>query len=153
MTKSPLLKLVGFSLLAWIVPFVVSIFMIDNSRVPIAYKPDYISFKITMFVILIVITTLGYSVMRWYTKMNWVITAMTFLLVSCVLDVILLINIFKMNTTDWVLTVLPSYLLIFFGLAYLILRRETSTEVTKMAVDKAQEVKQSAVNKVNDIIH
>jgi hypothetical protein len=153
MTKSPLLKLVGFSLLAWLVPFVVSIFMIDNSRVPIAYKPDYFSFKMTMFVILIVITTLGYSVMRWYTKMNWVITAMSFLLVSCVLDVVLLINIFKMNTTDWVLTVLPSYLVIFFGLAYLILRKETSTEVTKMAVDKAQEVKQSAVNKVNDIIH
>jgi hypothetical protein len=153
MTKSPIFKLISFSFLAWFVPFFVSLFMIDNSRNPIAYKPDYISFKITMFVLLIVITTLGYSVVRWYTKINWVITAITFLLLSCVLDVIVLINIFRMNSTNWVITVLPIYLLIFFGLAYIIIRRETSSEVKKMAIDKVENVKQTAVDKVNDIIH
>jgi uncharacterized membrane protein YidH (DUF202 family) len=153
MTKSPIFKLISFGFLAWLVPFFVSIFMIDSSRLPILYKPDYITFKLTMIVILIIITTLGYSIMRWYTKLNWVITAITFLLFSCVLDIVVLINIFKFSNTDWVLTVLPSYLVIFFGLGYLILRRETTEEAKTMAINKANEVKQTAVDKVNDIIH
>ena len=152
MTKSPIFKLLAFALLAWFVPFFVSVFMIETGTNPVSYKPDFITFKITMFVILVIITTLGYTIMRWYTKLNWVITSIVFLLLSCILDVVVLINIYKTNTTSWVLTVLPVYLLVFFGLGYIILRRETSTEVKNMAINKATEVKQSAVDKVNDII-
>ena len=152
MTKSPFFKLISFSFLAWFVPFFVSIFMIDNTKNPVGYKPDIVTFKITMFVILTIITMIGYFIIR-NTRLNWLITAIVFLLVSCVLDVVVIINIFRMNTTSWVLTILPIYLLIFFGLAYTILRKETSSEVAKIASDKVKEVKQSTVNKVNDIIH
>lgn len=152
MTKSPIFKLLAFALVAWFVPFFVSVFMIETGTNPVSYKPDFITFKITMFVILVIITTLGYTIMRWYTKLNWVITSIVFLLLSCILDVVVLINIYKTNTTSWVLTVLPVYLLVFFGLGYIILRRETSTEVKNMAINKATEVKQSAVDRVNDII-
>lgn len=152
MTKSPIFKLLSFALIAWLVPFFVSVFMIDNTKNPIMYKPDYITFKITMLVILVIVTTMGYGIIRWYTKLNWVITAMTFLMFSCVLDVVILINIFRANTTSWVLTVLPVYLLVFFGLSYIVLRRETSTEIVQSATNKAKEIKQSAAKTVNDII-
>ncbi len=107
--------LCGF--LAWLIPFFASFFLNNEGA-------NYFGFKVIMFFILGLITLITYLYLRVQTNANWIITSLMFVLISSMFDVVFIINILKkLDITSWVLTVLPVYLIIFPGLAYLLLRK------------------------------
>jgi hypothetical protein len=109
-------KVLGFSFLAWIVPFVVSIFMVDP--VTKEYLPNFTIFKAVMFVILAVVTYGLYTSLK-KVQLLTIATPNTFLLVNILLDLFVLILAFQIPILVWVTTVLPVYLIVFYGGFYL----------------------------------
>ena len=109
-------KVIGFSLLTWVVPFAVSIFMVDP--VTKEYLPNFTVFKVVMFLILAVVTY-GLYVLLKKDQLLTITTTNTFLLVNILLDMVVLVLIFKIPILVWVTTVLPVYLIMFYGCFHL----------------------------------
>jgi hypothetical protein len=81
-----------------------------------------------MIAILAGITLVIYLYLRLKTELNWLLVAGFFLFLNCVLDSIFLIGLFKYELIKWVLTVLPIYIVIFFGLASFELKRKPKSQ-------------------------
>jgi hypothetical protein len=120
-----ILKTISLGGLTWFVPFFISFFFYDSSTK--SYRPDYFTFKIIMILLAIIMSVISFSYLRINKHMNWVITAIIFLLISSCLDSFILITLFKYDTINWSLTVLPCYLIIYFGFSYLILNTSKQT--------------------------
>lgn len=105
-------KVSGFSLLAWVVPFAVSIFMVDP--VTKEYLPNFTVFKAVMFFILAVVTYVLYTSLK-KDQLLTITTPNTFLLVNILLDTVVLVLVFQIPILVWVTTVLPMYLIVFYG--------------------------------------
>jgi hypothetical protein len=114
--KTP--KLYFFAFLTWVIPIFVSFFLIDpNTK---EYLPNFIGFKLIMFVLLSAVT---YMLMkRIFAKSalgKW-LTASLFLVVNIVLDLVVLISLLKIEFMSWLLTILPIYVIVFYGMEYLL---------------------------------
>jgi hypothetical protein len=107
----------GGALIAWIVPMLVSFFMIDPETQ--AYLPNELVFKATMIAISAAVTFFFFNKLK---KMNLLQVQVphTFLIINVLLDIAVLIGVFAMPFTEWVTTVFPAYIVIFYGLYYLL---------------------------------
>jgi hypothetical protein len=105
-------KVLGFSLLTWMIPFVVSIFMVDP--VTNEYLPNFIVFKVVMFLILTVVTYGLYTSLK-KDQLLTIATPNTFVLVNILLDMVVLVLAFQIPISVWATTVLPIYLIVFYG--------------------------------------
>jgi hypothetical protein len=126
MNNSSITKLIFSGLLTWIIPFLASFFFIDQNTK--SYIPNELVFKLIMIAILAGITLVIYLYLRLKTELNWLLVAGFFLFLNCVLDNIFLIGLFKYELIKWVLTVLPIYIVIFFGLASFELKRKPKSQ-------------------------
>jgi DMSO reductase anchor subunit len=81
-----------------------------------AYLPNEIVFKLVMFLLLAVIV---YVSAKKLTS-TWKENALIFSGINVLLDVIVLIMVFKMPTTEWLYTILPIYIVCFIGGFYLL---------------------------------
>lgn len=110
-------------LVVWLVPFIVSMFLvrIDDAGEKI-YLPNYLVFKILMIVIAGLVTYYFYQNMKKQKLLQWA-TAHVFLLVNGLMDLLILVVAFQMPLIEWVMTILPLYLLGFYGLVWLLNRR------------------------------
>lgn len=102
-----------------------SFFFVDQNTK--SYLPNELVFKLIMMGILAGTTLVVYLYLRLKTELNWLLVAGIFLFINCVFDSIFLIGLFKYELIKWVLTVLPIYIVIFFGLASFELKRKSKT--------------------------
>lgn len=109
----------GGAVTAWIVPMFVSFFMIDP--VTMEYLPNEMIFSVTMILLSAIVTFLFFKKIKSRGMMQVQIPH-TFLFVNVVLDILILISSFGMPFTEWVTTVFPSYIVVFYGL-YFYLRK------------------------------
>jgi hypothetical protein len=109
-------NVIGFSILAWLVPFVVSLFMVDP--VTKEYLPNFTIFKIVMFLILAVVTYASYTSLK-KKQLLTITAANTFLLVNVLFDLVVLVLAFQIPIFVWATTVLPMYLIVFYGSYFL----------------------------------
>ncbi len=105
----------GGALVAWVIPMIVSFFMIDP--VTMEYLPNELVFKITMIVVAAAVTLFLFKKFLTKNLLNLQVPH-TFLIINVVLDVIVLMGMLAMPFAEWVTTVFPSYLIIFYGLYY-----------------------------------
>lgn len=109
----------GGAIAAWIVPMFVSFFMIDP--VTMEYLPNETVFKITMILSSAVVTFLFFRKIKSRGILQ-VQVSHTFLLVNIVLDILFLMGALGMPVTEWATTVLPMYIVVFYG-GYLYFKR------------------------------
>ena len=116
MTSNNTLKLWGMAFVSWVIPLAVSFLLFNpNTR---EYLPNYPVFKIIMAIVLFVVTY--WLFMRLHTEMKeskWKVSAV-FLVTNIVLDLIVLVGVLAMSLSTWVLTVLPFYVVAFFGVEW-----------------------------------
>lgn len=102
----------GGAITAWIVPMFVSFFMIDP--VTMEYLPNEMAFKITMILSSAVVTFLFFRKIKSRGILQ-VQVSHTFLFVNIVLDILFLMGALGMPVTEWATTVLPMYIVVFYG--------------------------------------
>ncbi|MGL4759333.1 MAG: hypothetical protein ACRCXZ_08410 [Patescibacteria group bacterium] len=128
--KSTFWHYLGGGFLSWIIPLVVSLFI---------YKPETKEWtlgqptsKLLLIGVLFVTTLILYLYFRKSKDVNWVIIPFVYLMINSFLDTTLLVSFWKsMDLWTWVLTVLPFYIIVFFGLAYFLLRKKPQEPNTK----------------------
>jgi len=99
--------------LTWLIPLIASFGLYDPATG--SYVPGFLGFKIIMAVLAGASTFFTY---RWITRQHTLAwsTAGFYLIVNSLLDVVVLILMFRMPPTEWLTTILPLYLLVFFGI-------------------------------------
>lgn len=119
--KNIFYKYIASGLLIWAIPFIISLFLYDSQLK--SWRHGYITDKIVLVFILLVITLITFLVIRYKNGSNWIITPLLTLILSALLDITILINILKsFDIYFWIFTILPPYILIYFGLSYTILK-------------------------------
>jgi len=107
------LRALAVAFFVWLVPLIVSFGLYNpDTRV---YLPNFAMFKLIMAGLAFLTTGLGYAWLKRSGPLG-IATANTVLATSVVFDLILLVAIFGMPVSYWLLTVLPVYLLVFYGL-------------------------------------
>lgn len=109
----------GGAALAWLLPMAVSFFMVDASTTPHSYKPNIYVFKLVMFVLASAITYYFYKKLRDKKSLTMAV-AHVFFATSVLLDMILLVSVFKMPFMIWVAMILPFYVVAFYGIYFLL---------------------------------
>lgn len=112
-----------FAFLTWFIPMAVSMFMYDKETN--SYLPNIPVFKTVMLSLLFGLTYLFYKQLAKSDNAKWTSTALLFTIVCSILDMAVLIGIFKMEILMWILAIFPFYILSFFGFGYWLLRPKT----------------------------
>lgn len=107
------------SVVSWLVPFLVSMFLINPETKETIISP--VLFKSLMLVILALITVFGYRKILNISPLT-IQTPNTFLAINIVFDLVVLVTLLSVPFQVWLLTVLPIYLLVFYG-AFLLMRK------------------------------
>lgn len=107
------------SVVSWFVPFLVSMFLINPETKETIISP--VLFKSLMLVILALITVFGYRKILIISPLT-IQTPNTFLAINIVFDLVVLVTLLSVPFQVWLLTVLPIYLLVFYG-AFLLMRK------------------------------
>lgn len=116
-------KTLIYALFSWLIPFLLSFFLYNPETKQ--YLPSFLIFKIIMFVILVVITIIFYNFIRKDSEKLFSLSVPnTFSLINCVLDIIFLIILFRMDFVFWSLSVLPIYLFTFYILSLVYILRK-----------------------------
>lgn len=115
--------------LAWLVPLVISFFLFNPQTRE--YIPNFLSFKVIMAVVLLAITWFLYMRLRNEMKSSKWQVSIVFLLVSVVFDLIVLVWLLAMPFATWLLTVLPLYIVIFFGIEWWMQNNHLDKKKTK----------------------
>jgi hypothetical protein len=122
-------KVYIFSLVTWLVPFVVSLFLVNPQTKE--YYPNYIGFKLIMFVILSSITyLLMKKILAKKHESKWKV-ANTFLLVNIIVDLALLVGLFGVTFVSWLTTILPVYIVVFYGVEHLLHKKNHNNAAVK----------------------
>ncbi len=114
-------KTILFAFLTWFIPMAVSMIMYDYESN--AYLPNFITFKAVMLVLLFGLTFYFYRLIKKYESGNWLKIATLFIVICSVLDFAVLLTVFKVSLVTWAMAILPFYLLSFYGLGFLMLRK------------------------------
>ena len=104
-----------FALLSWIIPFGVSIVMVDP--VSKEYLPNFTVFKAVMFILLLTLSYFFYKRLKIQSLLDMP-SVHTFLLSNILLDSLILLLVINLPFFLWVTTVLPIYLIVFYGMYY-----------------------------------
>ena len=108
-----------FAFLTWFIPMAVSIFMYDKETN--SYLPNLPVFKTVMLVLLFGLTYMFFKQIVKFDKAKWTSVALLFTIVCSILDMGVLIGLFKMEIMMWVMSIFSFYLLSFFGFGYWLL--------------------------------
>lgn len=122
MTLKPKTYLYAF--LTWLIPMAVSMFMYDKETN--SYLPNLPVFKTVMLVLLFGLTYVFFKQIVKFDKTKWISVALLFTAVCSILDMGVLIGLFKMEIMMWVMAIFPFYLLSFFGFAYWLLKQKSN---------------------------
>ena len=109
-----------FAFLTWFIPMLVSMFMYNKETN--SYLPNIPVFKTVMLALLFTLTYLFFKQVSKSDKTKWTSIAFLFTVICSVLDMIVLIGLFKMEIQMWAITIFPFYLLSFYSLGYWILK-------------------------------
>jgi hypothetical protein len=109
-------KIIGFSFLSWIIPFAVSIFMVNP--VTGEYLPNFVIFKVVMLLLLSTITYYSYINIKKFGGLT-IKVPNTFLAVNSIMDILVLMLAFQIPLSIWFITILPIYFIVFYGIYYL----------------------------------
>jgi hypothetical protein len=115
-----------FAFLTWFIPIAVSMLMYDYQTN--AYVPNFITFKVVMLVLLFGLTYYFYRIIKKHQHLNWLKTAIIFTVTCSVLDFAFLLTVFKVSLPVWSMAIFPFYLLSFFGLGFLMLRKRIKVQ-------------------------
>lgn len=122
MTFKPKTYLYAF--LTWFIPIAVSMFMYNKETN--SYLPNLAVFKTIMLVLLFGLTYLFFKQIVKSDNSKWTSVAILFTVVCSILDLGVLIGLFKMEIMMWVMAIFPFYLLSFFGFGYWLLRQKSN---------------------------
>ena len=108
------------ALIIWIVPLAVS-FGLYNPQTDV-YIPNYWGFKLIMAALGGVTAWFCY---RWLARSQPLTIGVpnTVIAVNAVLDLLLLVMTFGMPLSNWALTILPIYLVVYYGIWWWLARR------------------------------
>lgn len=102
-----------FAFLTWFIPMAISMFMYDKATN--SYLPNLPVFKTIMLVLLFGLTYLFYKQIAKSDNTKWTSIALLFTVACSLLDMVVLIGLFKMEISMWAMAIFPFYLLSFFG--------------------------------------
>ncbi|MDI9314249.1 MAG: hypothetical protein QM529_06215 [Hydrotalea sp.] len=122
MKKNLTFVLLG-AVLAWLIPMAVSFFMVDPSTTPHTYLPNIYVFKAVMFLLASGTAWFFYKKLQAKKSLD-INVAHVFLAVSVVLDMALLVSVFKMPLFVWLTMVFPCYPIAFYGLYFFLKRKK-----------------------------
>ena len=107
------------AVVTWLFPLVVSFALYDPQTG--AYYPSYTGFKIIM-ALLAALTC--FATYRWIRARRPLTagTAATYVAANSVLDLVLLVAVFGVPFLVWAATIFPVYVIVFFGLYFLMSR-------------------------------
>ncbi len=97
--------------------FICQFFLVDPETKVTIINP--ILFKVLMIVIVTIITFYGYSKINTKTGIS-IQTSNTFLALNFLLDIVVLIVLFSVPFMVWATTILPVYILVFYGVCFII---------------------------------
>jgi hypothetical protein len=107
------------SVLIWVIPVVISFVFYDQTG---KLTGNFWVFKIAM--VLTLLTTIYFCFRKFYkTHSNWLQTSGIIIGVSLILDIIVLVGLFKMPFGDWLLQVFPLYLICIPTINYLLAKK------------------------------
>jgi hypothetical protein len=86
------------------------------------YLPNLAVFKTLMLILLFGLTYFLYKKIRKIDDSKWTSIAILFTILYSILDLTVLIGIFKMDISMWLMAILPFCIFSFFGIGYWILR-------------------------------
>jgi len=114
-----------YAVLTWLIPIVVSFFMYDPQTNQ--YLPNIPVFKSVMIALTTLLTYYFFKKIKTSdTASPWYAYALLFVVVCSVLDFAVLLTVFKVEFSVWAMAIFPVYLIVFFGLGYLMLGKKKS---------------------------
>jgi len=118
---SKYLTLISYSVLIWLIPLLVSFGFYDQSGKLISH---YLVFKLTM---ILVSTAVSFFLLRRFYKKygisNYLLNSVYITLIQVILDIPVLLIFLKMDTVNYLLTVLPVYLVMIPVVNYYIAKK------------------------------
>lgn len=111
MSRAPRMRVAFGAFLTWLVPLLVS-FGLYNPKTGV-YIPNYWVFKLMMAALAAVVCIATY---RWIARIQH-LSAMVptaYLALNSILDLLLLVALFGMPFQDWLMTIFPIYVIVFF---------------------------------------
>ena len=106
--------------ITWLLPLFLSFGLFDPDTQ--TYVPSFAGFKVIMTLTSAAVTFFTY---RWIARDRSLVWGMAaeYLAVNSILDVLVLIMLFKVPIATWLMTILPIYILVFFAIMASFLRR------------------------------
>jgi uncharacterized membrane protein len=107
------------SMLVWVIPMAIGFGFYDQTG---KLTTNFWVFKITMVLTLLTITYLCFR--KFYkTHSNWIQTSGIIIAINVILDIIVLVGLFKMPFGDWLFQVAPLYLICVPAVNYLLAKK------------------------------
>ena len=111
MSARPNVRVLAGAFLTWLVPLLVS-FGLYNPKTGV-YIPNYLGFKLIMAALAAVACLMTYRWIAQKQPLNAAVPAI-YLALNSVLDLILLVALFRMPLQSWLMTIFPIYVIVFF---------------------------------------
>ncbi|OYU03469.1 MAG: hypothetical protein CFE36_01565 [Sphingomonadaceae bacterium PASS1] len=99
--------------ITWLVPLFVSFGLFDPATQ--FYVPGFVGFKIIMILTVAAVTFFTYCWIARHRPLVWGMAAV-YLAINSLLDLLVLILLFKVPIESWLMTILPIYIVIFFAI-------------------------------------
>lgn len=113
-----------FAFLTWFIPVAVSVLMYDPQSNE--YLPNFIVFKLVMLLLLFGLTFYFFQKIKKYEISSWVKISTVFILICSILDFAVVVAFFNVSISTWVMAIFPFYIISFYGLGFLMLRKMES---------------------------
>ncbi len=106
-----------FAIISWVVPFFVSAFFIDPNTKSLTVNP--IIFHGILIALFTILVFFSYRYLAWKKKIS-IITAHVFVGTNIILDMIILLWLFKaMSMQEWWMTIAPVYIIVSYVIYFL----------------------------------
>lgn len=106
-------RMLNGALITWLVPLFVSFGLFDPATQ--SYVPSFAGFKVIMTLTAAAVTFFTYRWIARHRSLVWG-TAAVYLAINSLLDVLVLILLFKVPIKTWLMTILPVYTFVFFAM-------------------------------------
>lgn len=113
-----------FAFLTWFIPFAVSMLLYDQETD--SYLPNLAVFKTLMLILLFGSTYFFFKKIQKFDDSKWISIAILFTVLYSILDLSVLVGLFKMELSMWLMAIFPFCILSFFGIGYWVLRPKIS---------------------------
>lgn len=114
-----------YAVLTWLIPIVVSFFMYDPKTNQ--YLPNIPVFKSVMIALTALLAYYFFRKIKASDAASpWYSYAILFVVVCSVLDFAVLLTVFKVEFSVWVMAIFPVYVIVFFGFGYFMLGKKSA---------------------------